>query len=1114
MARRMVFFTIVANNYLAHARTLMASLLRHHPSSPRYVVVCDEPVAAEELGHVAEVVPAHVFGIRDFAAMAFHYDIMELATAIKPSGFQWLRARHPEADLVYLDPDILVTARLSHVERAFADGASLVLTPHITAPLQDGRHPDDLTIMKSGVYNCGFVAFAPTDESRDFLQWWADRCRRDAVSDVAANKFTDQRWMDLAPCFVQRTHILHNPAYNLAYWNLGQRAVMAVGNDVLVGGQPLRFVHFSGVNPADPSIFSKHQDRFTPATIGGLRPLFAQYLNLLQENGWEHYRAQPYGFGHFSNGRYVHETMRWAYRRHEAEMAENPFRGDGKLFDTAEPSLTPHGPPAITRVMFELWQKRPALQKRFDIQSAAGREEFLRWFAGEGGSTENFDLLSVNAAKAILGGDETVPAPWPPQAPTVHTGPREAIDAWLAEKVPLNPPLDESGTVLPRHLALLWEARADLRQHFALRSAAELDAFILWAMTFGGREGTVDFGLLEPALGPWLDTTEQEAIEDGPPVTRLMRLLAPSYNGPFPHAAADFPITAMSRCAVGLWVLSLADSIGADWPPAFTATLRGWARRRAARFADQGPPITNLVHAAWMLRSDVREVSDLAGLEGQLRLITWMVSHGMRELKLPLSAISDELMGFLSQSVDAEVREITRLHSLCWAAPGPLRLRFDVSRAEGKRRLVRHMAEARADQWDYGHWINRMLPAVAGIASAPADSPDLVLVTGLHGTTSGRSEDARMTAAVLRAQGTCFALLDRTTGALTDGAGDPLDPEAVRFPVNIVHHNADSAALDYVFLRRKGVQRAYTIGYWAWELARLPEEWHGAFAYYDEIWASSRFACEAFRAASGKPVRLMPMAVAVPEIAAGMTRADFDLPEESYVFFYGFDLRSFVARKNPQAAIAAFRAAFPTGGENVRLLLKSLNGEAHPDKLAELRALAAGDPRILVRDQEFGPAEHARLVQLCDAYLSLHRAEGFGRGPAEAMLLGKPTIVTAYSGTADFCSEETALLVDCTLVPVQSGEYPGWEGQEWAEPDIAQAAAHMRRLVDEPALGQRLGDQARARIMALYSPDVVGRAYAERLAELLAPPAAQPAPGPAPAMPVVRRRRRASSMAG
>src|SRR5208337_2839054 len=70
------------------------------------------------------------------------------------------------------------------------------------------------------------------------------------------------------------------------------------------------------------------------------------------------------------------------------------------------------------------------------------------------------------------------------------------------------------------------------------------------------------------------------------------------------------------------------------------------------------------------------------------------------------------------------------------------------------------------------------------------------------------------------------------------------------------------------------------------------------------------------------------------------------------------------------------------------------------------------------------------------------RAEGFGLPIAEAMALKIPTIVTAYGGHMDFCSEETSFLVPYRLVP--SGSHFNIPGAEWADPDVDELRSRMR----------------------------------------------------------------------
>jgi glycosyltransferase involved in cell wall biosynthesis len=327
-------------------------------------------------------------------------------------------------------------------------------------------------------------------------------------------------------------------------------------------------------------------------------------------------------------------------------------------------------------------------------------------------------------------------------------------------------------------------------------------------------------------------------------------------------------------------------------------------------------------------------------------------------------------------------------------------------------------------------------------------------------------------------------VLDRLSGAITTEDARPAAAFAEPPAINVLHLNADTAFFDYLYLRERGIERAYTIGYWAWELAKFPEEWRSSFAFVQEVWVASRFAYEAIAPATTKPVFLMPPAVAIPAPEAGLSRADFGLPDDKFIFYFSFDFRSYASRKNPRAAIAAFRRAFPRSNAPVCLVLKTIGSNWKPEDRDALSETVRGDPRILVIDQELARPRAIALVALADCFVSLHRSEGFGRGPAEAMLLGKPVIVTDYSGTRDFATAETALLVGGELVPVGKNEYPGADGQVWAEPDIDEAAAAMRRIAGDRPLAERLGRAGRARIREFYDPHVIGARYLDRFAAI------------------------------
>jgi glycosyltransferase involved in cell wall biosynthesis len=249
------------------------------------------------------------------------------------------------------------------------------------------------------------------------------------------------------------------------------------------------------------------------------------------------------------------------------------------------------------------------------------------------------------------------------------------------------------------------------------------------------------------------------------------------------------------------------------------------------------------------------------------------------------------------------------------------------------------------------------------------------------------------------------------------------------------------------------------MGYWFWELERFPEDWLGALDHVDDVLVSSRFVENSVRQVCEKPVTRIPIPV-VSGAGSGLQRRHFGLRDDDYVFLYSFDFSSTIARKNPHAVIDAFRRAFPSGDERVCLVLKSSNGQRHSEWLMGLAKRSADDPRILVRDDMLERDDLWALQRCCDAYVSLHRCEGFGLGMAEAMCLGKPVVATAYSGNMDYMTVANSCLVDYRMIPVNEGEYLFAEGQRWADPDVGHAASYMRRLYEDRAWGRQLGAQA------------------------------------------------------
>jgi glycosyltransferase involved in cell wall biosynthesis len=284
----------------------------------------------------------------------------------------------------------------------------------------------------------------------------------------------------------------------------------------------------------------------------------------------------------------------------------------------------------------------------------------------------------------------------------------------------------------------------------------------------------------------------------------------------------------------------------------------------------------------------------------------------------------------------------------------------------------------------------------------------------------------------------------------------------------------------------------YVIGQFYWELSDIVPIHECGLSLVNEIWVASEYLRDVYRRRVSVPVYVMGQAVETGPKDGWSNRASFNLPETAYIFLFSFDAASVIERKNPLGAIQAFRKAFPTGTENAILVLKTRNlGTLQTDcDRKHWRCVvdaAVTDRRIRIIDHTMTSAELHALMGTCDCYISLHRSEGFGYGPADAMGLAKPVITTAYSGVTDFCTAETAFLVNYDLQPVPIGAYPYTDKSRqyyWASPDIGHAASHMRRLYEDPTLGERTGQRGHALILERYSVDALRRRYVARLTEL------------------------------
>ena len=330
--------TIISPNYLAFARTLASSYLRHHPGHWFFVLlVADLPDASLFFGEKFEVVSLAEIGLVDLRGEAMKYDILELNTNVKPAFLQYLFRTHGLEQLVYLDPDICIYSPLEPVFASLSSGETAVLTPHLTTPLADDFLPSEQDHLYNGTYNLGFVAFRRCAEAERMLAWWSERCLALGFSEGRSGLFVDQKWMNLAPGLFEGVAILRDAGCNMAYWNLHERSLVASETDLLVEHPngpmvPLRFFHFSGIDPGEENGLSRNTNRFALAGRPELQGLFADYRNRLRQFTDERLQAVPYGFDRLTDGTVITRLARRIYAKHQARwQGQDPFVASGEF---------------------------------------------------------------------------------------------------------------------------------------------------------------------------------------------------------------------------------------------------------------------------------------------------------------------------------------------------------------------------------------------------------------------------------------------------------------------------------------------------------------------------------------------------------------------------------------------------------------------------------------------------------------------------------------------------------------------------------------------------------------------------------------------------------------
>lgn len=321
-------FTSAAPNYLGKVRTLVSSLKKHHPELALHIVLADLlPVptdAATEGVH-------SILSLSDLSdgdpGWLFSHSLVELCTAVKARALELLLAQDDTEAVLYLDPDIVLFSRLDDLVASLRE-SSIVLTPHLLQPETEIEAilDNEICALRHGVFNLGFAGVRNTPEGWRFVSWWRDRLDKFCRAEPESGLFTDQKWMDFAPCYFHELTVLRDSRFNVAPWNLSQRQVSGnFDQGFRVDGKPLGFYHFTGF---DSGAHDAMVHKYAPEN---------RSLRMLTE--WYRCRSRAvapqasvdWRLGYFSDGARIEAIHRLIYRRRPdlVRAFPDPFLADG-----------------------------------------------------------------------------------------------------------------------------------------------------------------------------------------------------------------------------------------------------------------------------------------------------------------------------------------------------------------------------------------------------------------------------------------------------------------------------------------------------------------------------------------------------------------------------------------------------------------------------------------------------------------------------------------------------------------------------------------------------------------------------------------------------------------
>ncbi|MBO2944782.1 hypothetical protein JJQ72_12445 [Paenibacillus sp. F411] len=323
----MIIFTSICANYLHKARTLAKSVKDNIPDATFVVCLTEREMQEQfDYSYFDKVILSKDAWEGNFDRFIFKHSIVEASTSVKGQFFRYLYNEYPnEEQFVYLDPDIYVYSDFIELKTVL-ESRPIVLCPHLLDP---GNIDMELSSTAHGVYNLGFLAVNRSEEAQRFINWWSERLYLYCYDDIQKGIFTDQKWVDLAPCFFD-VEVFKHRGYDFAPWSLLDCGMTENNGRYAVKGDPLRFIHFSGYGATAEMCMNK----WLPKGDHPFKKLYSEYSEIHDSNNSDLISKTPWTYGSYHSGEKVDNTVREAYRKDYEVMfsLEDPFEYSNAFF--------------------------------------------------------------------------------------------------------------------------------------------------------------------------------------------------------------------------------------------------------------------------------------------------------------------------------------------------------------------------------------------------------------------------------------------------------------------------------------------------------------------------------------------------------------------------------------------------------------------------------------------------------------------------------------------------------------------------------------------------------------------------------------------------------------